>query len=71
MCVKAQYDLFVHPHVFSNGDLVFANDQDHDKLEVGMFEPLLHGPYVVNCTHQKGAYGLSNYEGNAFISYIL
>jgi hypothetical protein len=39
-------------------------DQDHDKLGIGNFEPLWHGPYVIKCALQKGAYDLEAYEGN-------
>lgn len=31
---------------FSEGDLVFVYDQDHDKLGVGEIDPMWHGPYI-------------------------
>jgi hypothetical protein len=46
--VKAQYDKFVHPRVFSEGDLVLVYDQDKDALGAGKFNPMWHGPYIVH-----------------------
>jgi hypothetical protein len=39
-------------------------DQDLDKLGIGKFKPLWHGPYVFKHALQKGAYDLVDYEGN-------
>ena len=36
--VKVQYDKFVQPHVFNEGDLVLTYDQRHDKLGKGKFK---------------------------------
>jgi hypothetical protein len=62
--VKSQYDKYVHPRVFSEGDLVLVYDQDHDMLGAGKFEPLWHGPYIVKCVLKRGAYELVDYDGN-------
>ena len=45
--VKDQYDKFVHPRNFSEGDLVLLWDQYSKPLGVGKFKPMWHGPYVV------------------------
>ena len=31
-CIKAQYDKFVHPHAFNEGDLVLTYNEIYDKL---------------------------------------
>jgi hypothetical protein len=56
--VKSWYDKMVRPYAFVEGDLVLVYDQDHDKLGVGKFEPLWHGPYIVRCVLHKGVYEL-------------
>jgi hypothetical protein len=38
--VKCQYDRFVHPQIFSEGDLVLVYDQDEDPLGPGKFKPM-------------------------------
>ena len=38
-------------------------DQAHDKLGVGKFEPMWHGPYIRKCVLAKGAYELVDYDG--------
>jgi hypothetical protein len=63
-CVKSQYDKFVHPRVFSEGDLVLVYDQDKDALGAGKFNPMWHGPYIVRWVLEKGSYELAYYEGN-------
>ena len=45
--VKAQYDKFVRPQNFSEGDLVLLYDQASEALGVGKFNPMWHGPYIV------------------------
>jgi hypothetical protein len=45
--VKSQYDKFVHPRIFSEGDLVLVYDQDKPTLGEGNFNLLWHGPYIV------------------------
>eukprot|EP00253_Pinus_taeda_P022042 PITA_22042 len=62
---KAQFDQTVSPRVFIEGDLVLMYDQANDNLGVGKFEPMWHGPYIVQRVLQKGAYELVDYEGNA------
>ena len=34
-------------------------------LGAGKFNPMWHGPYVVKCVLEKGAYELVDYEGTA------
>ena len=45
--VKVQYDKFVCPRRFSEGDLVLLWDQTKEPLGVGKFNPMWNGPYVV------------------------
>ena len=54
--VKAQYDQNVNPCTYSEGDLVLVYDQAHDKLGVGKFEPMWHGPYIIKCVLAKDSY---------------
>jgi hypothetical protein len=61
--IKNQYDKFVHPRTFAEGDLVLAYDQAHDKLGTGKLEPLWHGPCIVKRVLHRGAYELVNYDG--------
>ena len=56
--IKAQYDRNVSPRNFSEGDLVLLYDQENDKLGVGKFVPMWHGPYIVKQKLAKGAYEL-------------
>jgi hypothetical protein len=63
-CVKAQYYKSFHTHVFLEGDIVLFYDKDHDKLGKKMFEPLLHGPYIIKHVLKIGAYELVDYDGN-------
>ena len=46
-----------------NGDLVLTYDQKYDKLGGGKLESMWHGPYIVNCVLEKGAYELIDYDG--------
>ena len=62
-CVKVQYDKSVHPRKFSEGDLVLLWDQAKEPLGAGKLNPMWHGPYVVKCVLEKGAYELVYYEG--------
>ena len=39
-CVKVQYDKFVCPHHYSEGNLVLLYDQDIKPLGVGKFNPM-------------------------------
>ena len=61
--VKVQYDKFVCPRKFSEGDLVLLWDQDKEPLGAGKFNPMWHGPYIVKRVLEKGAYELVGYEG--------
>ena len=38
-------------------------DQANDKLWVGKFEPMWHGPYIVKRQLAKGAYELIDFDG--------
>ena len=62
--VKAHFDQSVSPHSFIEGDLVLLYDEAHDKLGAGKFQPMWHGPYIVKCVLQNGAYDLIDYEGH-------
>ena len=63
--VKVQYDNYVHPNHFNEGELVLLYDQASEPLGAGKFNSMLHGPYVVRCVLEKGAYELEDCEGNA------
>ena len=63
--VKVQYDKFVRPRKFSEGDLVLLWDQAKEPLGVGNFNPMWHGPYVVKRVLEKRDYELVYYEGTA------
>ena len=56
--VKVQYDKSIHPRRFSEGDLFPLWDQDKEPLGAGKFNPMWHGPYMVKCVLEKGAYDL-------------
>jgi hypothetical protein len=43
--VKCQYDRYVRPQVFSEGDLVLVYDQDKDFLGAGNFKPMCCGVF--------------------------
>jgi hypothetical protein len=60
--IKAQYDKYVKPRFFSEGDLVLLYDQDHDLLGKGKVEPMSLGPYIVKRVLEKGAYDLVDYN---------
>ena len=47
-CIKAQYDKYVQPHVFNEGDMVLTYEQKHDNLGKGKFESMWYGPYIVS-----------------------
>ena len=61
--IKVQYDKFVCPRRFSEGDLVLLWDQPKEPLGAGKFNPMWRGPYVVKHVLEKGAYELVDYEG--------
>ena len=60
---KVQYDRIVQPRSFNEGDLGLTYEQEHDKLGVGKFESMWHGPYIVSHVLEKGAYELVDYDG--------
>ena len=60
--MKTQYDRYVYPRSFNEGDLVLTYDQKHDKLGVGKFESMWHKPYIISCVLEKGAYELVDYD---------
>ena len=41
--IKVQYDKYVHPRVFSEGDLVLLWDQSKEPLGAGKFNPMWRG----------------------------
>ena len=63
--VKVQYGKSVRPRRFSEGDLVLLWDQAKEPLGAGKFNPMWHGPYMVKCVLEKGAYELVDYEGKS------
>jgi hypothetical protein len=63
--VKCQYDRFVHPRIFFEGDLVLVYEQDKDPLGAGKFKPRWFGPFIIKEVLKKGAYRLVDFEGNA------
>jgi hypothetical protein len=65
--VKCQYDWFVHPQIFFEGDLVLVYDQDKDSLGEGKFIPMWFGPFIIKEVLKKGAYHLVNFEGNSLV----
>jgi len=65
--VKSQYDKSVKPRVFSEGDLVLLYDQDKEPLGPGKFNSMWIGPYIVSKVLKKGAYELTDYEGNKLV----
>ena len=62
-CVKAQYDKFVEPRVFNEGDLVLTYYQRHDNLGKGKFESMWYGPFVISKVLEKGSYKIIDYDG--------
>ena len=66
-CIKVQYDKFVRPRKFSEGDLVILWDQAKEPLGARKFNPMWHGPYVVKHVLDKGTYVLVDYEGIALV----
>ena len=61
--MKAQYNIYVQPHSFNEGDLVLTYDQKHDNLGVRKLEPMWHGPYIISRVLEKGTYELMDYDG--------
>ena len=63
--VSTQYDKSIHPQNFSEGDLILLYDQASEPLGARNFNPMWHGPYIVKCVLEKGAYELEDYEGTS------
>jgi hypothetical protein len=63
--VKCQYNRFVHPRIFSEGDLVLVYDQDNDPLGAEKFKPMWFGPFIIKEVLKNGAYHLVDFEGNS------
>ena len=61
--MKAQYDRYIRPQSFNEGDVVLTYDQKHDMLGAGKLESMWHGPYVISHVLEKGAYELMHYDG--------
>ena len=64
---KCQYDRFVHPQIFSEGDIVLVYDQDKDPLGEGNFKPMWFIPFIVKEVLKKGTYRLVEFEGNDLV----
>ena len=64
--VKIQYDKSVKPRIFSEGELVLLWDQDKEPLGAGNFKSMWLGPYIVSKVLKKGAYELTDFDGNNF-----
>ena len=56
--IKAQYDNFIHPQNFSEGELVLLYDQASEPSRAIKFNPMWHGPYIVKQVLEKGTYEL-------------
>jgi len=57
---KDIFDRHVNLHSFKDGHLVLAYDIAHDTLYHMKFEPLQHGPYIVQNCLTKGVYILAS-----------
>ena len=56
--IKTQYDRFVQPNVFNEGELDLTYDEKQDKLGGKKIESMLHGPYIVSHVLEKGSDGI-------------
>ena len=59
---KSHYDSHVHPHTFSEGDLVLIYNQANDKLGKGKFDSMWYDPYVIHRCLDKGEYILVEFD---------
>jgi hypothetical protein len=66
-CFKVQYDNFVYPHSYVEGELVMLYDQAKEPLGADKFKPMWHDPYIVQHVFEKGDYELEYYEGNMLV----
>jgi hypothetical protein len=62
--VKVQYNKSVYTWLYDEGDLVILYDQSKEPLGIGKLKTMWHGPYIMLCVLEKGAYELEYYEGN-------
>ena len=60
---KSHYESHIHPHTFSEGDMVLVYDQPNHKLEKGKFKSIWYGPYIIHHCLRKGAYTLIESDG--------
>jgi len=65
--VKIEYDKSVKPWDFTEGDLVLLYYQDKEPLGPGKFKSMWIGSYIVSRVLKKGAYELTDYEGNKLV----
>jgi hypothetical protein len=65
--VKCQYDRFVRPWIFSEGNLVPVYDQDKDPPGAGKFKLMWFRPFIIKEVLKKGTYRLVDFEGNALM----
>jgi hypothetical protein len=65
--VECEYDQFIHPQIFSEGDLVLFYDQDKYPLGAGKFKPMWFRPSIVTKFLEKGSYQLVDFKGNALL----
>ena len=61
---KSHYDSHVHPHTFTEGDIVLIYDQSNDKNGKGKLESMWYGPYVIHRCLDKVAYLLTDSHGH-------
>ena len=64
---KVQYDKYVCPRNFSEGDLVLLWDQAKEPLGERKFNPMWHGPYIVKCVLEKGTYELDEPRNGLYL----
>ena len=62
--VKNQYDKAFKTRVFSEGELFLLWDQVKEPLGERKLKYMWLGPYVVSKVLKKGAYKLTDYDGN-------
>jgi hypothetical protein len=67
ICFKFQYDNYVCPRQYAEGELVLLYDQAKEPLGARTFKPMWHGPYVVRRVLEKGSYESEYYEGNMLV----
>jgi hypothetical protein len=65
--VKIQYDKFVCPRLYTEGDMVLLYYQDKEPLGESKFQPMWQDPYILQRDIEKGAYKLKYYEWNMLV----